>query len=186
MRTDDIEVIEGVIEGTEQIDVKIEGSDEFIAVVGVQADWHFVIYFRDDDEGAVEKHHDIVVFLFIVVLIHFNADGVVEGDNLVGQIIEEDEWTFEGLHFHGIFIVHFILEPLHKLSHKDVYHIFFKSILLSMDMSDIVLAGVKYIVLSLLSTIIGAYVYALINNWIVRQDEKIRMVKEYGQNVKNS
>ena len=55
-----------------------------------------------------------------------------------------------------------------------------------MDMSDIVLAGVKYIVMSLLSTIIGAYVYALINNWIVRQDEKIKMVKEYGQNVKNS
>ena len=55
-----------------------------------------------------------------------------------------------------------------------------------MDRSDIVLAGVKYIVMSLLSTIIGAYVYALINNWIVRQDERIRMVKEYSQNVKNS
>ena len=77
-------MVEGVVEGAEQIDVKIKGSDEFITVVGVQADWHFIVYFRDDDEGTVEKHHDVIVFLFIVVLVHINADGVVEWDNLVG------------------------------------------------------------------------------------------------------
>ena len=84
MRTDDIEVVEGVVEGTEQIDVKIKCSDKFIAVVGIQTYGHFIVDFWYNDEGAVEKHHDVVVFLFIVVLIHINADGIVEWDNLVG------------------------------------------------------------------------------------------------------
>ena len=65
--------------------MKIEGTNEFFTVVGVQANWHFVDYFGYDDEGPVEEHHDIVIFLFVAIFFHFEADGVVESDDLVSK-----------------------------------------------------------------------------------------------------
>lgn len=130
LHTDDIEVVERVVEGAEQIYVKIERTDEFITEVGVETYGHFVDYACYYDEGSVEKHHDIVVFLFIVVFFHFDPDWVVQGDDLIGQIVKKDQRSAKGLHLHWVFIVHFALEPLHELSHGYVYHlILYKSIL---------------------------------------------------------
>jgi hypothetical protein len=80
--------------------VKIEGSDEFIAKIAVEADGHFVDYSGNYDQRSIEQRDDIVVFLLIVVFFHFEAHFIVERDDLVGQIVEIDEGAFEGLHLH--------------------------------------------------------------------------------------
>ena len=70
-------MVERVIECAEQIDVEIERFYELFAEIGVQASRHFLYDFHDNDKRTVEDGHDIVIFLLLVVLFHFEADHVV-------------------------------------------------------------------------------------------------------------
>ena len=117
-------MVERVVEGAEQVDVEVEGLDELVAEVGVQADGHLVDDPGDDDQGPVEQGHDVVVLLLVVVLLHLLPDAVVERDHLVGQVVEEDQRTLERLHLHRVLVVHLALEPPHEAVHLDAYHAF--------------------------------------------------------------
>jgi hypothetical protein len=116
-------MVERMVERTEQIYMKIEGFYEFFTKLWVKASRHFIDNFGYDDEGTVEERHDIIIFLFIVVLFHFEADDVVERDHLISEIVKKYQWTFQRLHFHRVFGIHLALEPLNEVVHGYVYHL---------------------------------------------------------------
>lgn len=113
---------EGVVVGAEEVDVEVEGFNEFLAEVRVQAYRDLIGDFGDDDQRLVQQGEDVLVLLLIAVLLQFLAHEVVEGDDLVGQVIEEDERPLEGLHLHGVLAVHFGLEPADEFAHWNVQH----------------------------------------------------------------
>jgi hypothetical protein len=115
-------VAERVIVRAEEVDIEFECFYKFIAEMRVKTFGYFLGYLVDDDEGSIEQADDVLVFLLIVVLLDLEAHVVIEGDHLIGEIVEEVERTLQGLHLHRVFVVHFGLEPSHELLHWDVQH----------------------------------------------------------------
>lgn len=111
-----------MVESAEQVDVEVEGSDELVTEVGVQADRHLVHDAGNDHQGTVQQHQNVVVVLLLTILLHLDPHRVVQPHHLLGQVVEEDEGTFERLHLHSVLAVHLTFEPLHELAHLDVYH----------------------------------------------------------------
>jgi hypothetical protein len=111
-----------MIVGAQQVNIKVKSFNELIAEVRVETDGNLISYFGNYNERPVKKSQNIFVFFLVTVFLHFETHGMVKGNYLVCQVVEEDKRTFERFHFHGVFGVHLGLKPSDKLLHSDVQH----------------------------------------------------------------
>lgn len=119
---DDLVVAQGVVVDAEEVDVDVEGADEPLAEEGVQAERQWLGHAHDEGQRAGQQRHDVLVLLLVVVLLHIDADAVVERTHLVRQVVEEDQRPLQLLQLHRVLPVHPPLEPPHQLPHWNVNH----------------------------------------------------------------
>ena len=84
-------MVERVVVGAQQVYVEVEGLYELVAEMGIQAKGHSLCYFGYYHQATVKQSYYVPVLFLVVVFFHFGADGLVERDHLVGQVVEKDE-----------------------------------------------------------------------------------------------
>lgn len=85
----ELKVTKRMIVCTEQIDVEIKRFCKIFTKMGVDANGYFLSNFGDYDERSIEQSDYIFIFFLVTILFHFLPHDVIEGADLISQIIKE-------------------------------------------------------------------------------------------------